>query len=199
MIAFGGAAPLHAGRLCEKLGITRLLVPPARAWAPPSASCAPPSPSRRHVRSICGWTPSTHPTVRALYAALLDEATAFVRSCDAVSPIGASYRVYMRYKGQGWEIPVTIPDALVRNPDAAAFLALFEAEYATLFDRTVKGMAVEATVWTVNASTPVAPPVPVAPPAPRPRPRHTPRALYDASTATLAPRSNAPAPRSPTA
>jgi len=28
MIAFGGAAPLHAGRLCEKLGIDRLLVPP---------------------------------------------------------------------------------------------------------------------------------------------------------------------------
>jgi N-methylhydantoinase A len=28
MIAFGGAAPLHAGRLCEKLGINRLLVPP---------------------------------------------------------------------------------------------------------------------------------------------------------------------------
>ena len=28
MIAFGGAAPLHAGRLCEKLGIRRALVPP---------------------------------------------------------------------------------------------------------------------------------------------------------------------------
>jgi len=28
MIAFGGAAPLHAGRLCEKLGVNRLLVPP---------------------------------------------------------------------------------------------------------------------------------------------------------------------------
>jgi len=28
MIAFGGAAPLHAGRLCEKLSIDRLLVPP---------------------------------------------------------------------------------------------------------------------------------------------------------------------------
>ena len=27
MIAFGGAAPLHAGRLCEKLGVARLLVP----------------------------------------------------------------------------------------------------------------------------------------------------------------------------
>ena len=28
MIAFGGAAPLHAGRLCEKLGVERLIVPP---------------------------------------------------------------------------------------------------------------------------------------------------------------------------
>jgi len=28
MIAFGGAAPLHAGRLCEKLGVDRMLVPP---------------------------------------------------------------------------------------------------------------------------------------------------------------------------
>ena len=28
MIAFGGGAPLHASRLCEKLGIDRLIVPP---------------------------------------------------------------------------------------------------------------------------------------------------------------------------
>ena len=28
MIAFGGAAPLHAGRLCERLGVDRMLVPP---------------------------------------------------------------------------------------------------------------------------------------------------------------------------
>ncbi len=28
MIAFGGAAPLHAARLCEKLGVDRMLVPP---------------------------------------------------------------------------------------------------------------------------------------------------------------------------
>ena len=28
MVAFGGAAPLHAARLCEKLGIDQCLVPP---------------------------------------------------------------------------------------------------------------------------------------------------------------------------
>ena len=28
MIAFGGAAPIHAARLCEKLGMSELLIPP---------------------------------------------------------------------------------------------------------------------------------------------------------------------------
>ncbi|MCK1978094.1 hydantoinase/oxoprolinase family protein, partial [Jeotgalicoccus huakuii] len=28
MIAFGGAAPVHAARLCEKRGVTDLLIPP---------------------------------------------------------------------------------------------------------------------------------------------------------------------------
>jgi N-methylhydantoinase A len=28
MITFGGAGPVHAARLCEKLGIARFLVPP---------------------------------------------------------------------------------------------------------------------------------------------------------------------------
>src|SRR3546814_19376023 len=28
MITFGGAGPMHAGRICEKLGIQRLIVPP---------------------------------------------------------------------------------------------------------------------------------------------------------------------------
>ena len=53
MIAFGGAAPLHAGRLCEKLGVEQ------PAWCRPgpgsarrSVSCARPSASRPTARSI---------------------------------------------------------------------------------------------------------------------------------------------------
>jgi N-methylhydantoinase A len=192
MIAFGGAAPLHAGRLCEKLGIDRLLVPPGAGVGSAIGFLRAPF-AFEATRSVYMRMDAFDPaTVRALYAALLDEATAFVRSCDSVSPIGASYRVYMRYKGQGWEIPITVPEALVHAPDADALLALFEAEYAALFDRTVRGMAVEATVWTVNASTPVPPPVPVTPaPAGRAAPT-TPRALHDAATGTLAPAAECP-------
>ena len=41
MIAFGGAAPLHAGRLCEKLGISRLLVPPGAGVGTAASTEAP--------------------------------------------------------------------------------------------------------------------------------------------------------------
>ncbi len=39
LIAFGGAAPLHAARVAEKLGISRVVIPPTRVLVPPSASC----------------------------------------------------------------------------------------------------------------------------------------------------------------
>ena len=38
MIAFGGAAPLHAARLCEKLGVDQCLIPPGAGVGLPSAS-----------------------------------------------------------------------------------------------------------------------------------------------------------------
>jgi len=60
LVAFGGAAPLHAARLAEKLGITRVVVPLdagvgsaigfLEAACPPTSSCA---------RATCAWTVST--------------------------------------------------------------------------------------------------------------------------------------------
>ena len=61
----------------------------------------------------------------------------------------------MRYSGQGWEIPVSLTEDQAMNPDAATYLRLFETDYSNLFGRTVDGMDVEITVWSVNATTKV--------------------------------------------
>jgi N-methylhydantoinase A len=53
MIAFGGAAPLHAGRLCEKLGIAAAWSLPVPVSARPSAFCGHRSALRPTVRSSC--------------------------------------------------------------------------------------------------------------------------------------------------
>ena len=58
MVAFGGGAPLHACRLCEKLGSPRRSSPPARAWARPSGSSRRPSASRPPAVSSSASMPS---------------------------------------------------------------------------------------------------------------------------------------------
>jgi N-methylhydantoinase A len=166
MIAFGGAAPLHAARLCEKLGIARLVVPPGAG-----------------VGSAIGFlrAPYAFEATRSVYmrldafdedgaAALLqdlgEEAAAFVRSCDPEAEVLTEAKAYMRYKGQGWEIPVALPGDLASRPTAEGLHARFAADYAVLFGRTVEGLPVEVTVWAVNAATPLAAVAPT-PEAPR--------------------------------
>lgn len=156
MIAFGGAAPLHAARLCEKLGVSRCLIPQG-AGVGSAIGFLRAAFSFESNRSVFMKAGSFDPeTVRALFADMEQEATRFVRSCDATSPITADYKVYMRYKGQGWEIPVPLTQAEAKAANPETFLHRFEQDYTALFGRTVAGMEVEITVWSVNAHTPAA-------------------------------------------
>jgi N-methylhydantoinase A len=162
MIAFGGAAPLHAARLCEKLGIDRCLVPPGAGVGSAIGFLKAPF-SFEATRSVFVAFQAFQPAIIAqTLAELRDEATTFVRTCDAKAPIAAEYKVYMRYRGQGWEIPISLTPEQAANPDRATYQALFEKDYTQLFGRPVAGLEIEATVWAVNATTPTPPAEPVA-------------------------------------
>ncbi|MEM1076507.1 MAG: hydantoinase/oxoprolinase family protein, partial [Pseudomonadota bacterium] len=82
------------------------------------------------------------------------EAEGFVRNCDEQSEINSEFKVYMRYAGQGWEIPISLTQEQAMNPDPSVFQACFEEDYINLFGRSVEGMEIEVTVWSVNATTP---------------------------------------------
>jgi len=154
MIAFGGAAPLHAGRLCEKLGVDRMLVPPGAGVGSAIGFLRAPfsfEANRSVYMKLSDFAPEK---ITRLLNELQDEATGFVRSCDTSAKILSDFKVYMRYTGQGWEIPITLTAAQAQNPDAQTFQRLFEDDYTKLFGRPVEGMDVEITVWAVNATTP---------------------------------------------
>ncbi len=153
MIAFGGAAPLHAARLCEKLGIDRCLVPVGAGVGSAIGFLRAPFSFEANRSVFMRLSEFDGDRVRALFGEMEEEAKSFVRSCDAEAAIRADYKVYMRYAGQGWEIPVELTDAQAADPDGKTLLALFEAEYTKLFGRAVEAMEVEVTVWSVNAYT----------------------------------------------
>lgn len=157
MIAFGGAAPLHAARLCEKLGVERLLVPPGAGVGSAIGFLRAPFSFEANRSVYMKLSDFKAGIIGSLLAELQQEAAGFVRTCDASSPILSEYKVYMRYTGQGWEIPIVLTEAQAKDPDADTFLGLFEADYTKLFGRTVAGLDVEITVWSVNATTPLEP------------------------------------------
>ena len=97
-----------------------------------------------------------------LLSDLKSEATKFVRSCDADAPILSDYKVYMRYSGQGWEIPVTLSEKDATQPVAETYQQRFEQEYTKLFGRSVEGLDIEIAVWAVNATTPPQPVTPIS-------------------------------------
>ena len=153
MIAFGGAAPLHAARLCEKLGIRRCLIPQGAGVGSAIGFLRAPF-SFEANNSVFMQLSSFDPVrVKQLFADMEKEASAFVRSCDQDANIKTEYKVYMRYAGQGWEIPVPLTVQHITKPDTADYKACFEREYEQLFARTVAGMEIEITVWSVNAYT----------------------------------------------
>ena len=153
MIAFGGAAPLHAARLCEKLGIPRCLIPQGAGVGSAIGFLRAPF-SFEANNSVFMQLSSFDPVrVKQLFADMEKEASAFVRSCDQDANIKTEYKVYMRYAGQGWEIPVPLTVQHITKPDTADYKACFEREYEQLFSRTVAGMEIEITVWSVNAYT----------------------------------------------
>jgi N-methylhydantoinase A len=157
MIAFGGAAPLHAGRLCEKLGVDRLLVPVGAGVGSAIGFLRAPfsfEANRSVFMRLSDFDPSV---ISNLLAELDDEARGFVTRCDDTAEILSEFKVYMRYSGQGWEIPVMLNEQQAKHPDMETFKQLFETDYKSLFGRIVDGMDIEITVWAVNARTPSMP------------------------------------------
>ena len=173
LIAFGGAAPLHAARLAEKLGMDRIVIPTSAGVGSAVGFLRAPV-AYEVVRSrffrLSGFDSAA---VNAMLCEMQDEARQIVATGAPGAAIEDSRHVEMRYIGQGHEIAVDLPLRDLTTDDAPFLRELFEKRYAEIFGRAVPGVEVEILALVDHMSASVAgkisdPPMPAKPRPPRP-------------------------------
>jgi N-methylhydantoinase A len=153
LIAFGGAAPLHAARLARKLGMRKIVVPVGAgvgsAFGFLRAPIAYEVVRTRHLPLDL----FDAKTVNGLFAAMREEAEAVVRLAAPKEKLVETRQAFMRYRGQGHEIPVTLPNQALDADAARELRRRFEATYAAVFGRVIPKLEVEALTWTLSLAT----------------------------------------------
>ncbi len=154
MIAFGGAAPLHAARLGEKLGVRRIVVPTEAGVGSAVGFLLAPV-AYEVVRSRRQRLSALQPDIiNSLMRDMHDEALAVVTQGSNASGLIETRHAYMRYVGQGHEIAVSLPNEKYDDGHAPTFLQAFEAAYTHLYGRTIDGIDVEVLSWALTISEP---------------------------------------------
>jgi N-methylhydantoinase A len=187
LVAFGGAAPLHAARLAEKLGIDHVLVPSNAGVGSAVGFLRAPIAyeiARSGLQRLDAFDAAA---ANALVAAMREEAEAIVRRGAGDAPLTETRTALMRYRGQGHEISVALPVRPYTQADAAELRHLFEDAYRRLYRRVIPGVEVELLSWVLLLSAP--PPAEPEAPPPLPLPstpapaRHRP--VFDHETGQL--------------
>ena len=156
LIAFGGAAPLHAARFAEKLGIGTVIVPSGAGVGSAIGFLRAPVAYEivRTIRTVLGG--GGLDAVRTALLSIEEQARGIVAQASGQADVLAVHRnAHMRYVGQGHEIEVPFTEDPVQESFGASLRAVFEASYARVYGRILEDSAVEATSWTVRVERPV--------------------------------------------
>jgi N-methylhydantoinase A len=155
LIAFGGAAPLHAARMAEKLGLDRVVVPSTAGVGSAVGFLRAPIAYeivRSQLQRLDAFDPDT---ANALLVEMRAEAEAIVRRGEPAATLSEARSAFMRYRGQGHEIAVPVPGGIYTKDSAAALTDSFEAAYRRLYSRVIPGVEIEVLSWVVLVSAPV--------------------------------------------
>jgi N-methylhydantoinase A len=153
MIAFGGAAPLHAARLAAKLGMRQVLVPVDASVGSAVGFLRAPV-AFEVARSLnLHENAFDFSLVNGLLKTMQDEARAIVAAGALGARLETHRSVEMRYLGQGHEISVPLPGRALTTADAKKLRAEYERRYEAQFGLRIADVPVEFLTWSVGVST----------------------------------------------
>lgn len=158
MIAFGGNGPLHASRVAEKIGVTRIVIPRNPGVGSAVGFLSAPI-SYEIIRSL--YMRGDHFDVGAvtkLFSEMQRDARAVVRAGTTAGIKLIEQRLaFMRYQGQGHEIEIPLPAGKLQANLGRQIRERFDRLYREQYGRTVPNVDVEIINWAFVAATPSTP------------------------------------------
>jgi N-methylhydantoinase A len=154
LIAFGGAAPLHAARVAEKIGISRVLIPAnASVGSAVGLLRAPVAYEivRGRLMRLSRFDPAA---ANRLLAEMRAEAEVIVRRGAPDAELAEQRSAFMRYRGQGHEIAVQLPVRDFTAADRTTITDSFEEAYRRLYSRPIPGVEIEILSWVISVGAP---------------------------------------------
>jgi N-methylhydantoinase A len=168
LIAFGGAAPLHALQVAERLGIERVIIPTGAGVGSAIGFLRAPV-AYEITRSF--HQPLDRPDagrLNTLFHEMHRDALAVVEPGTLGGAVREQRLAYMRYVGQGHEIAVPLPVGTYDDTITEQLRDSFEERYKAVYGRTIPTLAVEALGWSLTLTTEVDPPASRPDPEPKP-------------------------------
>ncbi len=152
MIAFGGAAPIHALSLANKLGINRVIIPASAGVG--SAVGFLLAPVAFELSRSCQVRLSQFQArvLNDLFKEMSDYAHGVVSSGAPNHDRTEIRQAQMRYVGQGYSIPVELPVRIIQQDDAQYMQDAFNKAYINLYKKLHAGVDVEIVGVSVSVS-----------------------------------------------
>lgn len=154
LIAFGGAGPVHAYRVTERLKLKTLVCPIAAGVTSAFGMLTAPLAFDFVQSYVVTLSALDFTVLEELYDDMEKRGRALLAAAGAEGSIVLSRSADMRYFQQGFEIRVPLPFVELKKSDIPALRRAFEEEYERLYKRLNPGVEIEIVNWRLVASGP---------------------------------------------
>jgi N-methylhydantoinase A len=154
MIAFGGNGPLHATRIAEKIGVSKVIIPRDPGVGSAVGFLSAPI-SYEIIRSLyMRGEVFDSAAITRLFAEMEREGRAVVQAGAAGVKLSQKRLAFMRYQGQGHEIEIELPTGRLGAGLGRQIRKRFDALYQQQYGRTIPNVDVEIINWAFVVATP---------------------------------------------
>jgi N-methylhydantoinase A len=149
LIATGGAGPLHAARIAEKLEIETVVIPQGAGVGSAHGFLKAPVAYEAvysHLAALDTFDPDA---INAIFSHLHEEAVAIIQRAAGKAALVERRFADIRYRGQGHELNIELPARAYGEDDANVIGTLYDAQYEKNYGRRIPGLKAEVLTWTL--------------------------------------------------